>query len=69
VVAQHPARDLRIGAAGKVVRREIAGEAVDRLQRVRERIARRAAVGDQSAVDVEQNQPHEAVTIPRTLIA
>ena len=54
-VAQHHARDLRIGAAGQIVAPEIAPITVHRLERHPERIARRTPVGEQRAVDVEED--------------
>jgi DUF1009 family protein len=59
-VAQHHVRDLRISAAGEVVASEVAVVAVDGAEGCAERFARGAAIGQQCAVDVEQNESQDA---------
>lgn len=57
-VAQNHPGDLRIGAAGEVVAANVAAKSVDLRQRLGERFARRAIVGNERSVNVEK---HEAV--------
>src|SRR5207245_8071713 len=55
-IAQHHVRDLRIGAPGEIVSTEFASKPVHVGQSRSEGVARRAAVGDESAIDIEENE-------------
>lgn len=58
-IAQHHVRDLRIGPSGEVILAKIAAETVDLRKSGGIGLPRRATIGDQCAIDVEENQFHD----------